>query len=42
MMAIPSTLPPLLAPVADGIPAEMRAAKRWAPWRAVWNEKKQK
>lgn len=30
-MSIPSTLPPLLAPVADGIPAEMRAAKRWAP-----------
>ena len=41
-MANTSTLPPLLAPVADGIPAEMRAAKRWAPWRAVWNEKKQK
>ena len=28
-MADTSTLPPLPAPVADGIPAEMRAPKLW-------------
>lgn len=34
--------PSLLAPVPAGIPEQLRAARRWAPWRAVWNEKKQK
>jgi hypothetical protein len=27
---------------ADGIPQVLRAQKRWAPWRAVWNAKRQK
>lgn len=27
---------------SDTIPAPLKAAKRWAPWRAEWNEKKGK
>lgn len=41
-MAPKSDRPPLLVPNPDGVPAQMRQAKRWAPWRAVWNEKKKK
>lgn len=41
-MASPDTRPPILAPTPDAIPAEMRALRRWAPWRPVWNEKKHK
>jgi hypothetical protein len=41
-MALPTNGPGLLPPVVDGIPAEIRTAKRWAPWRAVWDEKKRK
>lgn len=41
-MATASDRPPLLAPVPTGIPEQMRRARRWAPWRAVWDEKKQK
>jgi len=26
----------------EGIPQALKAQKRWAPWRAVWNEKRQK
>jgi RecA-family ATPase len=33
------TPPALLPPNVDGIPAEMMATPRWAPWRAVWNPK---
>jgi len=35
-------LPPLLPVTVDGIPATMLDTARWAPWRAVWNEKKRK
>lgn len=41
-MSAPGTRPVIAPPVPGAIPAEMRALKRWAPWRAVWNEKKQK
>ncbi|KAK1548211.1 hypothetical protein Q3G72_032010 [Acer saccharum] len=34
--------PQIIPPSPDGIPSSMRQAKRWAPWRAEWNEKKQK
>lgn len=30
---------PLVAPIPDAIPAEMRALPRWAPWRAEWDAK---
>ena len=34
---------PSLLPVrADGIPQALRAQARWAPWRAVWNDKRGK
>lgn len=39
-MTAPAKLHPFVGPAA--IPADLRAAKRWAPWRAKWNEKKQK
>jgi hypothetical protein len=40
---MPSTKhPPIIPPAPDGVPSEMRALRRWAPWRAEWNEKKQK
>lgn len=41
-MALPANGPGLLPPVVEGIPAEIRTTKRWAPWRAVWDEKKRK
>lgn len=41
-MATPQTLPALLPVNAAGIPASMLDTPRWAPWRAMWNEKKQK
>lgn len=41
-MASPDTRPVIAPPIPGAIPPEMRALKRWAPWRAVWNEKKQK
>lgn len=41
-MAAETSLPPLLSPVPDGIPERMRLLRRWAPWRAEWNAKKQK
>lgn len=41
-MATPHTLPALLPVTVAGIPASMLETARWAPWRAVWNEKKQK
>lgn len=34
--------PPILPVSVDGIPASLMDSARWAPWRAVWNEKKQK
>lgn len=33
---------PLLAFNGQGIPAVLRASKRWAPWKAVWSEKRGK
>ena len=37
------TNPPALIPLTvEGIPAALREQKRWAPWRAVWNEKRKK
>lgn len=33
---------PLVAPVPEGIPMLLRQARRWAPWRAVWNATKGK
>lgn len=33
---------PLLRPSVENIPAELRELKRWAPWRAQWNEKRGK
>ncbi len=41
-MATNPSLPPLLPVNVDGIPASMLDTPRWAPWRAVWNEKKEK
>jgi len=41
-MAAADNRPVILPPTPANIPSEMRAARRWAPWRAVWNEKKQK
>jgi len=41
-MATKPELPPLLPVTVDGIPASMLDTARWAPWRAVWNEKKKK
>lgn len=41
-MATPQALPALLPVTVDGIPASMLDTPRWAPWRAVWNEKKKK
>jgi hypothetical protein len=41
MMTAPNT--PQLRPfVGEAIPAELKQHKRWAPWRAVWNAKRQK
>lgn len=34
--------PALLLPRIEGIPAELRKLKRWAPWRAQWNAKRRK
>jgi RecA/RadA recombinase len=34
--------PPIVPPTPEGVPPEMRALRRWAPWRAEWNEKKKK
>lgn len=41
MMAAP-TLPPLLPPDESGIPPELKAMARWAPWEARWNAKRNK
>lgn len=41
-MAVNPDLPPLLAPVVDGIPASLLESPRWAPWRAEWNPGKKK
>ena len=41
-MSTKPDLPPLLPVVVGGIPASMLDTTRWAPWRAVWNEKKRK
>lgn len=41
MMAA-TNAPKIIAPNPDGIPDEMRGAKRWAPWRAEWNPKANK
>jgi len=41
-MATKPELPTLLPVTVDGIPASMLDTPRWAPWRAVWNEKKRK
>lgn len=41
-MATPKTLPALLPVTVAGIPASMLDTPRWAPWRAVWNDKKKK
>lgn len=32
----------ILAPNFDGIPASLKTDNRWAPWVAVWNDKRQK
>lgn len=38
-----AAIPPALRSFnADGIPQVLREQKRWAPWRAVWNAKRQK
>jgi hypothetical protein len=42
MSAIMPPRPALLPVNVDGIPASMMSTPRWAPWRAVWNSKKQK
>jgi hypothetical protein len=34
--------PPIIPPQPDNVPEAMRKLRRWAPWRAEWNEKKQK
>ncbi len=35
--------PPTIRPFnGENIPATLKAAQRWAPWRAVWNVKRQK
>lgn len=31
-----------IAPNFDGIPASLKTDNRWAPWAAVWNDKRQK
>lgn len=41
-MSSTKALPPIIPPNVDGIPARMLDTPRWAPWRAVWNAKKQK
>lgn len=41
-MSTKPELPPLLPVDVEGIPASMLDTPRWAPWRAVWNEKKKK
>lgn len=41
MMAAPA-LPPIIPPQPDNVPEAMRKLRRWAPWRAEWDEKKQK
>lgn len=41
-MATNPNLPPLLPVNIEGIPSSMLDTPRWAPWRAVWNEKKEK
>lgn len=42
MMAASPDRPAIIPPSPENIPATMRQAKRWAPWRAEWNESKQK
>lgn len=42
MSAVIPPRPALLPVNVDGIPASMMATARWAPWRAVWDGKKQK
>lgn len=34
--------PPIIPPQPDNVPEAMRKLRRWAPWRAEWDEKKQK
>ena len=41
-MAQPKTPPPLLPFNADSIPQELKDLPRWAPWKAVWKEKRGK
>jgi hypothetical protein len=41
-MSQPQTPNPLLPFNGDNIPDTLKANARWAPWRAVWNEKRQK
>lgn len=41
-MMTASNTPPLRPFVGDAIPQELKKHKRWAPWRAVWNAKRQK
>lgn len=41
-MSTKPELPALLPVDVEGIPASMLDTPRWAPWRAVWNEKKRK
>lgn len=42
MMANPKQPAALLPFASEGIPEALRAIPRWAPWRAVWNDKRQK
>jgi RecA/RadA recombinase len=39
---MPAQHPPIIPPNPGAIPYEMTSLRRWAPWRAEWNEKKQK
>lgn len=39
---MPQTTPTIRAFNGDNIPATLKANQRWAPWRAVWNEKRKK
>lgn len=42
MMAQPATPPPLRPFNGDKVPRELKEHARWAPWKAVWNDKRGK
>ena len=41
-MATNPKIPTVQKFLGDNIPASLKAQRRWAPWEAVWNEKRQK